>query len=152
MRNCYYWLGIALSIPLSILLQRFYFRDSNAAPVRPYGHLIILTHKDIPCLHIAAEKFADPGVHVLIGVKSAEMLSRFQSEAMRRKGNGDGEVLKGIETMLVDLDEPAHIANIVFRSTEMVRQLDRPLIGVVILYPGALHSPFIMYILRDTHK
>ena len=112
---------------LSILWRMLSYPAEYAVP--PAGHVVLLTHKDLPSLRQAANDLASYGQYVLVGVSSAEMIPHFAETAV-----------KGVETMIVDVQEPSHIAHVVYRSGEIARDLHRPLLGVIMLYPGKMTS------------
>ena len=128
------WLGAARGGHLTLLalagaLIAFLWRmhSSSEYPSPPSGHIALLTHRDLPSLRQAANALASYGLYVLVGVGSAAMVPHFAETAV-----------KGVELMVVDLQEPSHIAQLVFRSRELTRDLQRPLLGVVMLYPGIM--------------
>lgn len=117
---------------IAFLWRRHSSSSEYADP--PTGHLILLTHKDLPSLRQAANALASYGLHVLVGVSSATMVPHFAETAV-----------KGVELTVVDIQEPSHIAHVVYRSREITRDLQRPLLGIVMLYPGTMASICIFW-------
>lgn len=76
-------------------------------------------------LYVAANSLAEEGLHVLLGVPNRDML-HFVSEA----------TVKGVEVLLVDINEPENILRLMSRSRDIIDHLARPLAGVVMQYPG----------------
>ena len=74
---------------------------------------------------LAANILASKGLYVLFGVASKDMRHYMSQSA-----------IKGVEMIEADINEPASIGNILYRSREITRDLNRPLVGVTLLYPG----------------
>ena len=113
----------AIGAMVASLWSRYSLSTEYSAP--PPGQVILMMHKDIPSLRRAANALASVGLYVLVGVGSQEMKRRFTEEAV-----------KGVEVVVADLQEPSHVAHIVYRSKEIARDLHRPLVGLAMLYPG----------------
>lgn len=70
-------------------------------------------------------ELAKLGYHVLVGVKSEEEKRSFAFESR-----------KGLEVILFDVAEPATLVTLVYRLQQIRRDLDRPMVGVVINLAG----------------
>jgi hypothetical protein len=107
--------------------QRQYISPSSR------GHIIVVTHRDLFAINHAVRMLAEEyGIYVLMGVQSKEMVHFLSKDAV-----------KGVELIEVDTTEPSNVAKLVYRSREIIRDLDRPLVGLLMLYPGIPHcKPF----------
>lgn len=70
-------------------------------------------------------ELAKLGYHVLVGAKSEEEKRSFAFESR-----------KGLEVILFDVAEPATLVALIYRLQQIRRDLDRPMVGVVINLAG----------------
>jgi hypothetical protein len=69
------------------------------------------------------------GYHVLVGVKSEEEKRSFVFESR-----------KGLEVIIFDVADPTTLVKVVYRLRQLKRDLDRPIVGVVLNLAGAYVS------------
>lgn len=82
---------------------------------------ILITDAAYGISRTLALRLAGTGLHVLAGVRSEAEARSFIFE--RRKG---------LEPIILDVNEPAQISKVLFRIRQIRRDLDRPLMGVVL--------------------
>jgi hypothetical protein len=73
----------------------------------------------------ASVELSKLGFHVLVGVKSEEEKRSFAFESR-----------KGLEVILFDIADPTTLVKVVYRLRQLRRDLDRPVVGVVLNLAG----------------
>eukprot|EP00601_Ochromonadales_sp_CCMP2298_P014186 CAMPEP_0173236996 /NCGR_PEP_ID=MMETSP1142-20121109/11782_1 /TAXON_ID=483371 /ORGANISM="non described non described, Strain CCMP2298" /LENGTH=260 /DNA_ID=CAMNT_0014167591 /DNA_START=142 /DNA_END=921 /DNA_ORIENTATION=- len=152
---------------LALLLQVYVQQHENhRLRARELGEVVVplthMTHVDVPVrrdgvilvtdgakghAREVATELAKHGFHVLVGVRSTAELRSFAFEAR-----------KGLEPVLFDLTQPATFADIVYRIRQIRRDLDRPLVGVLLNlaayvedYDGEENANFLDISFLDRH-
>lgn len=75
----------------------------------------------------ATIELAKLGYHVLVGVKSKEEARSFVYDQR-----------KGLETIQFDIADPVTLASVINRLREIRRDLDRPIVGLIINHAGSV--------------
>ena len=89
------------------------------------GGTVLITDAALGPSREAAIYLSSLGLHVLAGVKTDYEAKSFSFDER-----------KGLETIIMDINEPATVANALYRIKEIRRDLNRDLFGVVISNKG----------------
>lgn len=128
---CLSFLVVVLSALVWILLTENSGKDVSVSqpptihmPVRRDG-VVFVTDGARGNVREASIELTKLGYHVLLGVKSEDERKTFAYDQR-----------KGLETILFDIGDPVTLVNVIYRLRQIRRDLDRPIVGLVINLMG----------------